>query len=134
MDLKASLPIEARPSPSLVRTLSKQFPDLAIPASCSLVNVCYMGDEGGIVCSLDIGSLDGRSAHDSITHLEFDRRSRLFRQIAAYQRHRIKKLRQLGRGPACGEGVGSDAQRPITSGMINVVRVSLTMVAVVPAS
>jgi len=35
----------------------------------------------------------------SITHLGFDRRNPLFRQIVAYQRHRIKKLKQqLGRG------------------------------------
>jgi hypothetical protein len=52
-------------------------------------------EEGGIVCGLDIGGPDTKTPYIvSITHLSFDRRMSLFRQIDAYQRHRIKKLKQ----------------------------------------
>jgi hypothetical protein len=99
VELKASLPVETRLSQNLIRTLSKQSPGLVIPASCSVVSIFYSGEEGGIVCGLDIGGSDTRAPlFVSITHLGFDRHAPLFRQIAAYQRHRIKKLKtQLGR-------------------------------------
>ncbi len=49
-----------------------------------------MGDEGGIVCQLDFGHEAGEKAFFvSITHLTFDRRLPLAREIAAYQKHRI---------------------------------------------
>lgn len=59
-----------------------------------------MGEEGGIVCRLDLGGPDTKTPLIvSITHLNFDRRSPLFQQINAYQRHGVKKLkRQAGRG------------------------------------
>ena len=42
-----------------------------------------------------IGGPDTQTPHIvSITHLSFDTRMPLFRQIDAYQRHRIKKLKQ----------------------------------------
>ncbi len=99
VELKASLPVVTRLSQNLIRNLSKQSPDSMIPASCSIVSIFYAGEEGGIVCGLDIGGSKTRSPHFvSITHLGFDRHTPLFRQIAAYQRHRIKKLKQqLGR-------------------------------------
>jgi hypothetical protein len=55
---------------------------------------------GGILCGLDIGGAETEAAHVvSITHLTFDRRVPLSREIEAYQRHRIKKLKQQhGRG------------------------------------
>jgi hypothetical protein len=100
-ELKASLPVEARPSQILRREIVKQTPDLAVPYSCNVVSIFYMGEEGGIVCGLDIGGPDTKTPYFvSITHLTFDRRTPLFRQIDAYQRHRIKKLKQQS-GPNC---------------------------------
>lgn len=96
--LEASLPIETRLCASLIQTLSKQSPDVAIPARCNVVSVFYMGEEGGIVCALDIGGPETKSQHlVSITHLIFERKVPLFGQINAYQRHRIKKLKQQAR-------------------------------------
>src|SRR4051794_38935496 len=96
--LKAALPIEARLTPSLIETMSKQTPNVDIPTRCNIVSVYYMGEEGGIVCGLDIGGSDAKSARFvSITHLIFDRKVALFSQIDAYQRHRIKKLKQQAR-------------------------------------
>ena len=79
----------------------KQNPDLAVPYRCNVVSVFYMGEEGGIVCGLNIGGPDTKTPYFvSITHLTFERRMPLFRQIDAYQRHRIKKLKQQS-GPNC---------------------------------
>jgi hypothetical protein len=55
-----------------------------------------MGDEGGISCRLDLGGDEDQSPLIvSITHLTFNRRCPLFRQIDSYQKHRVKKLRKL---------------------------------------
>lgn len=94
-ELKTSLPVETRLSQILMRAIVKQSPDLAVPDSCNVVSTFYMGEEGGVVCGLDIGGPDTKTPYIvSITHLSFDRRMPLFRQIDAYQRHRIKKLKQ----------------------------------------
>jgi hypothetical protein len=94
-DMKASLPIECRLSQHLIRTLATQSPDLAIPDRCSISSISYAGDEGGIMCAVKIaGTQTETSHHISITHLVFNQRLPMFRQIDAYQRHRIKKIRQ----------------------------------------
>jgi hypothetical protein len=96
--LEASLPIETRLPASLILTLSVQDPDAAIPARCNIVGIFYAGEEGGIVCALDVGGPNTETAHIvSITNLNFDRKVPLFSQINAYQRHRTKKLKQQAR-------------------------------------
>jgi hypothetical protein len=84
----------------LAHLLAKQTPDIPIPARCNVIDVFYMGDEGGITCCLDIGGRDTKTPHlVSLTHLRFHRHVPLAREIDAYQRHRVKKLnRQRGRG------------------------------------
>ena len=50
------------------------------------------------MCGLDIGGSDTKTPHFvSITHLSFDRRMPLFRRIATYQHHRIKKAQKAAR-------------------------------------
>jgi hypothetical protein len=98
--LKESLPVPANITQYLARALARQSPDIPIPDRCNVINVIYSGDIGGILCGLDIGGPDAKSAHlVSITHLTFNRIVPLAREIAAYQHHRNKKLkRQQGRG------------------------------------
>lgn len=100
LEIEASLPLETRLSPNVKRTIAKQSPDSTIPDRCKVTKIFYMGDEGGICCRLDIGGPDTETPFIvSITHLIFDRRCPVFRQIEAYQRHRVKKLKQQsGRG------------------------------------
>jgi hypothetical protein len=99
-DMKAALPLDARLSPGVRATLRQRSLEGTIPDRCQVISIFYMGEEGGIVCGLDIGGPDTKTPFlVSITHLAFDRRSPLFRPIDAYQRHRIKKLKQqAGRG------------------------------------
>ncbi|MDR3490374.1 MAG: hypothetical protein P4M05_36565 [Bradyrhizobium sp.] len=94
-EMEASLPLQTRLSPNVQSTLAKQSPDSVIPDRCMVTKIFYMGEEGGIVCGLNIGGPDAKTPFFvSITHLIFDRRCPVFRQIEAYQRHRVKKLKQ----------------------------------------
>jgi hypothetical protein len=91
--LNEALPIPARITPELQSSLCQQTGG-AVPAQCAVTWITYMGDEGGIVCKLDLGSHAGEAAFTSITHLRFDPRLPLAREIAAYQKHRVKRLRR----------------------------------------
>ena len=99
-EMETALPLDTRLTQNVKASLMKQSPDVAIPDRCMVTSIFYMGEEGGIVCALDIGGRETQTPFIvSITHLIFDRRSPLFRQVDAYQRHRIKKLKQqAGRG------------------------------------
>jgi hypothetical protein len=91
--LKFSLPIQV----NIPRDLGKSLAQSNIPISgqCNFIGVVYSGDEGGIVCCLDIGGPNTAVAHlVSITHLTFNRNVPLAREIEAYQRHRNKKLKR----------------------------------------
>jgi hypothetical protein len=92
--LTESLPSEANITQYLAGELMENSPDIAIPKKCNVTEVFYTGDVGGILCGLDIGGAETKTAHVvSITHLTFDRRVPLSCEIEAYQRHRIKKLK-----------------------------------------
>lgn len=94
--LGATLPILARVTPELQATLHKQR-GVALPAGCCVTWISYLGDEGGIICPLDTGAVTAEVVLASITHLRFDPRLPLAREIAAYQRHRAKRLRRQSR-------------------------------------
>jgi len=95
--LTASLPITAIIMPQLAAVFRARSPGLDVPRRCRVVWADYMGDEGGIVCQLDLGAGTGAEAHIvSITHLLIDPSEPLAREVAAYQKHRIKRLRRFG--------------------------------------
>lgn len=102
--IRAALPMPARMTPRLLATLREQNPDLAPSAACRVTRVDYAGDEGGIVCHLarDGENEGGRLVVTSITHLDFDPRPPLARDIAAYQKHRIKRLKRAQQPPYAG--------------------------------
>jgi hypothetical protein len=96
--LKESLPIEANIASPLAKLLAEKSPDIPIPVKCNVTSVFYTGDMGGIICALDMGGPNTETPHlVSITHLTFDRRVPLSREIEAYQRHRTKKLKKQQR-------------------------------------
>jgi hypothetical protein len=94
--LQAALPVPARLTPELVASLREQKPPVGVRPFGEITWITYAGDEGGILCRLDFGSEAANSAFVSITHLRFDPRLPLAREIAAYQKHRVKRL---ARGP-----------------------------------
>ena len=101
--LKAALPLSARAAPLMLAQLHEQAPGRDLSPQCQITGIHYAGDEGGIVCKLDFGTKDDDPVFlVSITHLTFDRRLPLAREIAAYQKHRIKRLRRSGPTPPSG--------------------------------
>ena len=93
-ELERALPLPARLTPELRAKLSEQNADAAIPSDCTVTGLHYLGDEGGIICKLDLGATMKNQAFVSITHLRFDPRRPLSRKITAYQKHRVKRLQR----------------------------------------
>ena len=97
--LKAALPLSATVSTPMLAVFHEQSSGTDLPPQCQITGIHYTGDEGGIVCRLDFEHEDAEKVFfASITHLTFDRRLALAREIAAYQKHRIKRIRR-GSGP-----------------------------------
>ena len=99
--LKAALPLPATATPPLLAQLQEQAAGLDLSARCQITGIHYAGDDGGIMCRLDLGTEDADKVFFvSITHLTFDRRLPLAREITAYQKHRIKRIRRGGPAPS----------------------------------
>jgi hypothetical protein len=96
--LQAALPIPAVMTTALAASLRKRMPDPPITRDCEVVFVANLGDEGGIMCQIAAGGVvdEQRPLLTSITHLDFHPRLALARDIAAYKKHRVKKLRRNG--------------------------------------
>jgi hypothetical protein len=96
--LRQALPLPARMTPGLLAALRDRAPGRHPTRACRITAVDYAGDEGGIVCHLEAD--DDVAADEvvvaSITHLDFDAKLPLAREITAYQKHRIKRLRRIG--------------------------------------
>ena len=91
--LQAALPLPARVTSELAATLQVSNSATKMLSTCSITWVSYAGDEGGIVCRLDFAQKLQSAAFASITHLRFDPRLPPARDIAACQKHRVKRLR-----------------------------------------
>jgi hypothetical protein len=89
-----ALPMAARVTTELAATLQQPGVAVEIPPTCSVTSVSYAGDEGGIMCRLDFGPGYDNAVYTSITHLRFDPRLSLTRDITAYQKHRVKRIRR----------------------------------------
>lgn len=92
-----ALPVCARLTERVRRMLldCTDMPDLS--PDCIVVALNYAGDKGGVKCLLkERGPTDRHVIQVSITQLRFDPRHPLARQIAAYQRHRRKRIKQVG--------------------------------------
>jgi hypothetical protein len=95
--MREALPLLAAPTPELAAVIRKQKAGYDLPRQWRVIDVTYAGDPGGIMCRLDDGKEGGVGGFVvSITHLTFDRKVPMAREIAAYQKHRAKWLRKLG--------------------------------------
>jgi hypothetical protein len=92
--LLASLPLHAALTPELGACMRKDAPEYDVPRQCEILDISYAEYSTGIMCKLVLAGPGGdRVFHVSITHLIFDRRHPLAREIAAYQKHRLKRMR-----------------------------------------
>jgi hypothetical protein len=95
--LQAALPVPTRLTPEAAATLQAQHAiGRRMPPTCSITWVSYAGDEGGIMCKLAFGHQTEASVFTSITHLRFDPRLALAREITAYQKRRVRRLQRQG--------------------------------------
>jgi hypothetical protein len=93
--MRSALPIHAGLGIELTSHLREQFPETADSGRCEITDINYLGDLGGIVCHLDLGCPDDKQVYIvSITHLAFECGSPLSREIAAYKKRRVKRLRK----------------------------------------
>lgn len=94
--LDESLPVFAGLSAELAALVREQAPGIELPQRCRVTSIDYAGDAGGIMCRFDLRHGDeSKGFFVSITHLTFDRSQPLAREIAAYQKHRVKRTRRL---------------------------------------
>src|SRR5581483_5040267 len=94
--LQKALPLTARAIGGLTTLIREQLPDWNAARPCEISEVAYAGEEGGIICRLALGDADRPQIFFvSITHLTFERRSPLAREIASYQRRRDKRIKRL---------------------------------------
>ncbi len=92
---QAAPPVPARMTPELAATLQADAAaGQRIGPACVVTSISYAGDDGGVMCKLDLLNETGKSVHVSITHLRFDPRLPAAREIASYQKHRVKHLRR----------------------------------------
>jgi hypothetical protein len=92
--LQAALPLPARMTPELAASLQSGAAVTLISSACSITSISYAGDEGGVMCELDLLNESGKAIHVSLTHLRFDPRLPAARDIASYQKHRVKHIRR----------------------------------------
>ena len=82
------LPLSALATPVLMASLRGRSSAAKITLDCKVTKVFYLGDEGGITCHV---TFDEEGKEEVLT---FDRRLPVVREIAAYQKHRIKRIRR----------------------------------------
>jgi len=96
-EIESALPLMAMVTPELAASLRLQSPGIDVPRRCMIRSLLYTGEDGGIMCEIDLGTGDRKNVFlASLTHLAFDPREKLTRSIVAYQKHRVKGLRRLG--------------------------------------
>ena len=97
--LRGSLPLFAILTPEVAAIVRERSPAVELSQEYPITRVDYAGDEGGIVCKVDLGpNNDDRALFASITHLRFGQTGPVAREIAAYQNRRVKRLQLPGQG------------------------------------
>ena len=89
-NMKAHLPIPARPTKELIQAMEDNENKLALGQELQIDSVLYMGDEGGIGCSISMPKDSKTALVTSITHLRIKANHPLAREIGSYQKKRIK--------------------------------------------
>ena len=96
------LPLSALATPPLMANLRGRSSAAEITLNCKVTKVFYLGDEGGITCQVTFDEEEKEEVFlVSITHLAFDRRLAIAREIAAYQKRRIKRIRRHSATDSC---------------------------------
>ena len=89
-EMKSHLPIPAYASRDLSNYLLKNGKDITPETELMITKVVESGDDGGIVCLLDV--IDQESFVISITLLKIKPEHALYDKISAYQKQRMRSI------------------------------------------
>jgi hypothetical protein len=92
--MKDCLPIFAYPSKEFVSFLKKRNIKLEVDQLLEIIDTDYLGDEGGVVCSLKFPFETEENYVVSLTHLRLLRNHPLAPDIRRYQIRRVRNLAQ----------------------------------------
>lgn len=96
-DMRAELPIAVQPTPELLQTLKNKSRVLPAEDEWRIDFLFYAGDEGGIVCGIELPKERAEAVVVSLTHLRIDHARLLSQRIRKYQSKRAKKLARQSR-------------------------------------
>lgn len=97
--LEADLPVPVVLTDSLLTRLIESNINLPDGFEVKIDRVHYAGDEGGICCSISLPEDSDKVFLMSITHLRIDFSHPLSKEVEAYKKRRIKKLKKAGITP-----------------------------------
>jgi hypothetical protein len=92
--MKANLPIPILPTKELQKLIRENNISLPKGHQPQIEEVVYLGDEGGIGCSLSMTGKSKNALITSVTHLRIHPGYCLAKEIVKYQKRRVKKLRK----------------------------------------
>lgn len=97
--MRAALPMRAHVGRDVLRALRRETPEASLSHRCVVTEIRYAGDEGGILCTLEFDDHASKEVYIvSITHVTFERRNTLWRDLEGYKKRRVKRLRRLQGG------------------------------------
>lgn len=91
-NIKTHLPITAYPTQNLLQLIQQKRINLSIDQDILIEDVMYMGDEGGICCSIRMQEGIKEVIITSLTHLNIPNNHPLSKEINDYKKKRINKL------------------------------------------
>lgn len=96
-ELKAAAPFEVELTQRVIDYVRAQDAAVVDEAHPVVKDLSYAGDEGGIMCHLRPAGDGANALVVSLTHVRVPRRLPFAAAAAAYQKHRVKKLRKQNR-------------------------------------
>ena len=94
--VEGSCAVRSRIDTSVNQLSPSREPDPAIRSHQTVLDLSYAGDEGGIMCHLSRSDETGQALVVSLTHVRVSWTMPFAAAIAAYQKHRVKKLKKQG--------------------------------------
>ena len=91
--LEQEIPITAYPIRELVQIFREKGNLITLKSKLTITSVFNSGDISGIICT--VGENTENVFSCSLTHLVFDKKFSLYKEIADYQQKRNKRIKQL---------------------------------------
>jgi hypothetical protein len=92
--MKTHLPIPARPTKAFIHSMRQNGIRIISKQNLQIKDVLYMGDEGGIGCTILLPGNEKTVTVTSLTHIRVKAKHPLANEICAYQIERTQKLAQ----------------------------------------